>query len=262
MKLLIRFEDTYGLYDIYCALNAMQCENINNISKILKINDDLYIQFGLNISKCYALSDTDIKHIKAYGITDILFVSDVDNMSGDKTQPMTEDSISGLIKGINEQLRTKQLSYINIKFMLSIYSAETVMLYQYVSNKWLNLDTTKYIHAVNTNALHLVILTACVGLKNPRDAKRMRNFIDKDTLKTKLETHNMKCIDFNDKCIRWLLGEDTYFTEDEAKQLVREAHTYHKNNVDKPKKLIVNNIVIDMGDKIFDICKQLGVLYR
>ena len=51
MKSLIRFEDTYGMTDIFCASRGIDYYDTNLIRKIHKIDDETYISFGFgNVS--------------------------------------------------------------------------------------------------------------------------------------------------------------------------------------------------------------------
>ena len=52
MKSLIRFEDTYGMTDIFCASRGIDYYDTNLIRKIHKIDDETYISFGFGNVSC------------------------------------------------------------------------------------------------------------------------------------------------------------------------------------------------------------------
>ncbi|MCM1143980.1 MAG: hypothetical protein NC318_10170 [Blautia sp.] len=68
MKSLIRFEDTYGMTDIFCAIHELKYMDIDNTAMMMnEIMPGLFVDFGLG-SRWGIISDAEAYAIMERGI--------------------------------------------------------------------------------------------------------------------------------------------------------------------------------------------------
>jgi hypothetical protein len=119
------------------------------------------------------------------------------------------------------------------------YAAETILLYQYLSSNSLNLEVESLIHCDDTNHFHLLLLTALCNYKNYREAKVVRNFIDKERLVDKIQ----KSLAGNDRnvnkdLLEWVchncsMNDFNFDRQLTLKLLQRAAELFYSNLGDK-----------------------------
>jgi len=176
LKSLIRFEDTYGLTDIFCARNDIDYIDISLISqKLIELKPGLFIDFGLGAG--WGKFSTDEAYaIMERGIERIIFVYDMDNLDGDKEFILQKEQLTQKINDIENIFNG--IGYnVEICFIPVVYAAETLMLYQYLDDKY-GIRITNVVSSVNTNYLHLCLLSYLIKEVNVKHAKRVRNFLD------------------------------------------------------------------------------------
>ena len=201
MKSLIRFEDTYGLTDIFCARNDLDYIDISLISeKLIEMTPDLFVDFGLG-SGWGSFSADEAYAIMEIGIERIIFVYDMDNLDGDKAfiiqkAQLTQkiDDIERIFKGIGYN--------VEICFIPVVYAAETLMLYQYLDEKY-GIRISHIVSSVNTNYVHLCLLAYLIKEVNIKRAKRVRNFLEIDKLVEAFENKYHK--DINNMIKSWII---------------------------------------------------------
>ena len=287
MRSLIRFEDTYGLCDIYCASRYINYIDIKETGHITKVSDTEFIQSGLGICNCFKLSTSDLMTIKSLNIDNIIFVFDTDSMSGNKSKVMSTEEMSNNIRYVKKSLRGLNISYqfitvayaaetimlyqnlsdnwlnISYQFITVAYAAETIMLYQNLSDNWLHLNFEDYVHRINTDALHLVMLAASNKLDDIKKAKRVRNFINWEVLRNKLSKHSQLCRDDNYMCIQWLLDNiQSLCSEKQIIKLVNDIGIKFSTEMPVDKQLIIRDEVVSTKNRVFDTCKQFDIVYR
>lgn len=156
MKSLIRFEDTYGLTDIFCAQHKIPYLDISKKQqRMIQVTSELFVDFGL-ASGWTSISNNEAYALMERGIERVIFVYDMDNLKGDKTKILSRESLSSVIK--NNRLLFENLAYsIELYYVPVVYAAETIMLYQYLDEKY-DISVTSLVNSINTNAQHLYLL--------------------------------------------------------------------------------------------------------
>lgn len=176
MKSLIRFEDTYGLCDIYCKIKGIPYENIENAGKILSITDEQFIEFGLG-ARCFKLNNDEIDTIILYDIHELYIVYDLDNEKGNKTKILSEERIIKSYNKIKEEIEKIKAGYeLNIMYIPVTWAAETILLYQYIITG--DTDIENIISTVDTNNLHLYLIGYFSNSRGLKSAKQVRNYLD------------------------------------------------------------------------------------
>lgn len=182
MKSLIRFEDTYGLCDIYCKIKGIPYENIENAGKILSITDKQFIEFGLG-ARCFKLNNDEIDTIIFYDIHELYIVYDLDNEKGNKTKILSEERIIKSYNKIKEEIEKIKAGYeLNIMYIPVTWAAETILLYQYIINGDAEDDEEdaieNHISTVDTNNLHLYLIGYFSNSRGLKSAKQVRSYLD------------------------------------------------------------------------------------
>lgn len=176
MKSLIRFEDTYGLCDIYYKINDIPYENIENAGKIISITDEQFIEFGLG-ARCFKLSNDEIDTIISNDIHELYIVYDLDNEKGNKTKILSEERINKSYNKIKEEIEKIKVGYeLSIKYIPVTWAAETILLYQYLPTG--DTDIENIISTVDTNNLHLYLIGYFSHSRGLKSAKQVRNYLD------------------------------------------------------------------------------------
>lgn len=178
MKCLIRFEDKYGMYDIYCMLNGLIPYKDEGVHVV---NESLVLQNGLSIYGIFNVDRKLKKVLKDNGIEKIVFIFDVDNISGDKSRLITSGQLQRKIQEVREKLREYNLELI---FLPVVYAAETIALYAYTKTDYVLPE--KVVLPENTNEFQLSIL-AYLSKRSLRDAKKFREYLNIHKLKEGLD---------------------------------------------------------------------------
>lgn len=132
MKYLIRFEDTYGLCDIFCAVRGINYLELNKCASIQMIDSNTYINFGLGIQSCLSFNKSEVAEISRLKIDQILVVLDVDDLSGNKNQLLQDYDFEFQFNRTKKKFVSAGCGNVQIKFILAAYAAETLELYQYI----------------------------------------------------------------------------------------------------------------------------------
>lgn len=206
MRLLIRFEDTYGMYSIFSKIRNLRLDN-PTARDYLRVGDDLYVQYGLSCTKSLDINLPTAFDIAERGIDKIIIIFDLDNENGDKSKLMSKEYITRAV--INSERSFISLGYtIDIRFMPVVYSAETIALYQYLTDKGKYLDVESLVHVVNTNEFQLLLLNL-LNIQNKDFSKTnvFEKYLDCNTLLYKIKA-NLESgrLNINKELLLWLLS--------------------------------------------------------
>lgn len=234
MKSLIRFEDTYGMADIFCSANGI----VHNFeqNKFYKVNDNLFIEVGKGITNCIGVTDAYLQDLICEGVDRILFIFDVDNEEGDKNKLLSLNYIRIKTQKVKQKFIREGYN-IKLEFLPVVYSAETIMLYQFIQDSNPETDVEGIVHKTNTNDFQLLLLAKILGLENTDKAKHFSNYLDFNKLKSKI-TKNMEVREsINKKLFEWILNdcnpETEHYTMHEVIKFVEQVHKlfeYHMKN--------------------------------
>lgn len=267
MKSLIRFEDTYGLADIFYASHKYDYIDINNPIKLIEIEGNTFVEVGRTITGCFLFSEDEIVNLIILGIERVVFVFDLDNPNGIKTEIMNYAFIRKLIDNAKEQFINYGYN-IEFQFIPIVYSAETLLLYQHISNRFKETNIESLVHDEDTNKFHLILLAILNKLKRYNHAKRVREFLDIDRLKEKIQLSlSMNINNVNKHTLEWILGgckiEDNHYDIKEVEDIINEATSIFMENRDKAVDLYIRNKLIntnisfkDLLDILNDNCKN------
>ena len=178
MKSLIKFEDTYGLCDIYCALINIEYLDITKLEdkNFINIDKDTFISIGAG-SSWYKTSKEDARKIIGNNIDTVIIVYDLDNEDGIKTKILSDSKIKSSYSNLTTRIHQLNKNYnINIKYIPVTWAAETILLYQYLSTGDTSLENI--ISTVDTNMLHLHLLGYLAEIKGLHRVKKIRNYLD------------------------------------------------------------------------------------
>lgn len=114
------------------------------------------------------------------GIERIILVYDMDDLDGDKAIILKEKDLKSKINNLEQIF--KRIGYnVEICYIPVVYAAETLMLYQYLGEKY-GIRIYNLVSSVNTWELHLCLLAYLVNEWNTKRAKKIRNFLEIDKL--------------------------------------------------------------------------------
>ncbi|MGN0375750.1 MAG: hypothetical protein ACI4EN_09660 [Butyrivibrio sp.] len=222
MKSLIRFEDTYGLADIFCARRNIPYIDISKVHlRMIEIDENTFIDFGLGAGWGIITTD-EIYSIIERGIERIVFVYDMDNESGDKTKIISNTALANKLNNIKELFRKNGFE-IDICCIPVVYAAETIMLHQYISESGEYI--TGLVNLIDTNIFHLCLLSYFANTGNLKAAKKVRDFLDINSLIHKIK--NTDIDDINKELKAWIVDGCSH----ETKILSIEEALMHRENV-------------------------------
>lgn len=213
MKLLIRFEDTYGMADIFCASRKTAYTNPKETNTLLEISDQLFIE------------------------------------NGKKDKILSDDYIRSVIKDGRE--RFEKIGYnIEFRFLPVVYDAETIMLYQYISDAVFDAEPERLVHNVDTNLFHLILLSILSSTSNYKKAKLFRNFIDINILSENIRRQlRIRRDRINRHLLNWVLNQCSEYSEflsiDETLSLLEEAGGMFERYRSNSKTIRLQGQIID-----------------
>lgn len=202
MSLLIRFEDTYGMYDLFSIIRHMPF--LENDNRVVKVSDDLYIQHGASSPGCLYFKGRSLDKIKEMGVDTILFVFDIDNECG-KSYDIW--SYYDLKKLTDKLIILSRDSGVKFYFLPVVYCAETVLLYNYVDSECVgSLFVEDLVSTHDINNFYKYLIAMLEGFKSTRKVKVFREYVDVDSLIKVLR----RVVTFegylpNRKCFNWLV---------------------------------------------------------
>lgn len=242
MKLLIRFEDTYGMTDIFKATHNLT-QDINS-NALTRITDNLYLTAGMGIHNCMQLDKDYIDSLEKEGITKILFVFDVDNPSGDKFKVLSKEDILQQLTITQKYLNNLHYQ-VEFVFMPVVYSAETIMLYQFISDSNPETDVESLVHNRNTNKFQLSLLARLLGVDKLNKAKKVRNYLDISKLKSKIRKNLEYRNTINKRLLEWILKDcnlnTKFYSEEELFEFVENAQKLLDFYLTKPTEFKIGD---------------------
>lgn len=171
MSLLIRFEDTYGMCDIFLSSRHLPFLSHADRGKIIRIMDNVYIQYGLSSPNCMILQERELISFRKLGVTSVLFVFDIDNGEGRNYDVWSYNSLKELVDGLSNSLNSNGIKFY---FLPTIYCAETVLLYNYIDSDCIGtLFAEDLVSTHDINKFYKYLIAMLEGI---RSTKKGKNF--------------------------------------------------------------------------------------
>lgn len=247
MPSLIRFEDTYGMTDIFLGISGRPYSIVDPGKHELKaLDSDLYINYGLG-SRWFILTSADITILRKLGITDIYFIFDLDSPAGHNDEILSIPQLEVQLLQIRQSFEKADFSA-NLYFMPVVYAAETIALLQYVRECTGSL--TNLVHGSNTKKLHLQLLSAFARCVRDSDAKKFHDFLDAESLVEGV-AFNLQDNDLNVKLRRWIsasceLDPEYFYNED-------DLILHHKQICANYTERLKDALKLQIGDQMLDL---------
>lgn len=188
MNSLIRFEDKYGMADIWHLINGIIPEYVKNIkednkekntednnirNQFNKINDNTFTQLALTTGGVFLTSEDEIAFIKKNHIEQIILVYDLDTLDNKSKLDLDNSVFKGYLNRLKSRLE-KNIDYnIEIKLAPTVWSAETFALYILACDRAFDenspfaanmkqIDAAELIHDKNTPAFQGEIINGYI----------------------------------------------------------------------------------------------------
>lgn len=204
LKYLIRFEDTYGIADLYCFSACENFFDIKDAKKLISINDTTSIIFGLSNAGCLCIKRKELYIIEKFKPEYVITVMDLDKDNNDGTGILplktAKINLSETERKIKEISPNSKLRYIP-----TIYASETIMLYQYLKKPDKDFCIEEIVHCNNTWLFHSVIIAIFAHLEKLSDAKKVRNYLEIDKLLKEFQNTLKHYHTENKEIIRFIL---------------------------------------------------------
>lgn len=249
MAVVIRFEDRYGMADIAVRAGTFKrcrCYLDSKVGdkEVLCVDSNTYVQVGKNTGVMFILSEQEAEEFKKRSIAEIVFVIDLDNRSGNKKKILEVSEFKDAVCIFRGYMHKYNLN-LNLHFVPVMYAAETVYLYLLYNCK---RNPCEIVSAFNTNKVHGALVAAILGRKKIKDAKCIREQLDKLDVTTLLQKELSKNRYGNTKTLNWLLESGDLlkytFTEEEMIKYLEDAnHFFEEQKVQGP------NIIRALGDQ-------------
>lgn len=223
MKILIVFEDQYGIADIFSRVNGIK---VDVVKDPVKINDELYVSVGNGNAPCLGLSEDLLSSVG--NIDTVISVFDIDKLGqARQNKVMLPNEFCVKVRQASRRLGDTMHLYMPI-----VYNAETVMLHQYLRYNG-KIDIVDIVHPEDTYKLHLNLLQELIMEDSKKDrvnVKRVREYLDFERLLRGFKA-STSSVDRYFK--RWLLSSfdldlDYFVTAEEVIGILDEA----QNNID------------------------------
>lgn len=190
--------------DIFCKARGIPY--IDSIKDMLQVSADCFISNGHGIIGCLSISNDEAFEIISRGIDEIIFVFDVDNEKGLKDRTLSINYFEERIEKSKQQFMERMGYSIDFKFVIPVYSAETIMLYQYINNDC-SAEVESYVSIYDTNKLHLVTLSILNKFNRSNQAKKIRDYLKLEILVRNAEA-NLKFREdsINTEVLNWIIS--------------------------------------------------------
>lgn len=208
MSVLIRFEDRYGMAELYRFLVFKgQYEDRYNF----KYNEaeDIYVEYGLNSSNVLLLPKGSIRQYENLGIDTVIFVFDMDS-DKNNSELLSVSNVQAAIER-NRRLLSEAGHSIRYLYVPVVYSAETIALYQFYDG----IDSlSNLVNKNNTKLLHTNLLKVVTKIERTKELKKYE-FVDYFKLREKLvEFYGMD--EYNISSFGLLLQKHDIFLDEEG----------------------------------------------
>lgn len=128
MNSLIRFEDKYGMADIWYLINDKELEK-SVINQFNKVDDNTFTQLALTTGGVFLLNEYEIAFIKKNHIEQIILVYDLDTLNNKSQLDISNNAFKNYLDTLKSSIE-KNIDYnIEIKLAPTVWSAETFALY-------------------------------------------------------------------------------------------------------------------------------------
>lgn len=235
MNYLLRFEDTYGMYDLYRALHNIGESNIiikNDIS--YNRHKNLVMESGLGSNGCFKLKADGRQLLVDENIGTIVIIVDLDadNNNGSCTlDPKSAlnkcSKFTSLVNSVNQNIK--------IRYVPTVFAAETVMLYQYLTRDADKFVIEDIVHPVNTWKFHIIMVAMLAGFDKIMDAKKIRNYCAPSIIrKAFIESYKLN-LTRNKPVIDFMLNRSPGLTEIEFLNFLTDE--YNNFSIRKANKI-------------------------
>lgn len=243
MNQLIRFEDDYGASDIVCIAQELGLYDLStNKLTHSTLKENIFMQSGLSIGAVFDISDIVISEILKYRIDEVIFVFDMDSISGKGI--LTESELRYKVNNIQERIKHVN---VQVKYAPVVWTAETLALYIKLDSIFEDCDIiekcadiTHIIHSKNTAKLHGALLKKLINF-NTNDTikvKHARKFIgDKSNIHRKIkEVLNNYKDSINQDVLKWIISGDTKHLFDSKDVINHQIDVIQLHNKYMPKE--------------------------
>lgn len=253
MKYLVRFEDTYGVSDIFCSKYKGAYFDISERRTLQYVTDNLSIIFGISNTDCLNIKGAELSIIHDTQPEYVIIVLDLDKENNDGSGIISEETLRTNLFKTEEKIRkvapTSKVLYIPV-----VYSCETVMLYQYLVryNKLFCVETL--VHKVNTWQFHAIMLAILAHCEKVRDVKSVRNYLDLHRLITSFETTIDGCPTENREVMDLILDIDgAGITLERLIEKVRHVQVIFNKFKQEPIPFDLCGVLVNSNDNLYSI---------
>lgn len=177
----MRFEDTYGMADVFSAVMGIPYFSIAEIKKLIKVNDDIFMIFGLSNTDCLSVKRGELNIIDQYKPENIITIMDLDKENNDGTGILSYDTVKINLRESERKMKMMSPNS-KISYIPTVYASETIMLYQYLMRTENDFCIEEIVHPKNTWIFHAVIIAIMANLEKLSDVKKVRNYLTIDRL--------------------------------------------------------------------------------
>lgn len=255
MNIYIRFEDTYGVADVFKICRGL---DLDMGTEPHRVSENLHIRTGVTVYSIFKLQEsTDIEYIRDNNIDVVLNVHDLDNVSGSLDELLTFEQVRDDIEDTELDLRHRGLNVV-VKFVPVIYLAETLALYFLYE---CILDPVQVTHAVNIKRLHFLLADRAITrfrliniLKDMKyKVKRVRDYAVQlpvvPCLKTEFDKSRGNTIVLSLLFESFAEVVNVALTSVELEQFLKSINDFYKvQRWQSPKALKVGGEVLEIAD--------------
>lgn len=251
----MRFEDTYGLCDLFCAIRGLEFLRDTSQVSPVQVSESVYVVNGLGNRGCFSASAYYVAAIESIHPDLILTVFDLD--SGVNHREIMSSSTFASRASRFESGVKKYLPDVKFEYIPTVYAAETIMLYQFMRDLKLTGAIEELVHNSNTWSFQALILAIFNRCDKVADAKVMRNYINTGVLLDNMRMCINTCLTLNGPILRFLLGSDfSGLTLNQTVIFLDTMLSVFKYYLDKPIRLTVDGVELDTNTAPYSMRDQ------
>lgn len=199
MRVLIIFEDTYGVADIFKKFHSIT--EVTKPRELFRVNEDVAIVCGMGQRDTISIASEYCSNlILESGAEVVISVFDLDNLSGDNSKILQIDEF--------RRVRKRTPENVSQKFIPVCYAAETLMLMQFILEKEKD-EILRLVCKENTKRFQKNLLKVLLKRKfsdRVLNVKKVADYLSIQELKESI-TNSIMWDSVNHELHRWIFDD-------------------------------------------------------
>lgn len=187
LKYYIRFEDKYGVADVFLMKHNQLSGNVNERVVFSEGTDQFLGRTGLTSLSVYSLRMDELSDLEEFKPDKVICIGDIDGNNGIDIIDIKD--VETLCSKF--ELRVKDIvPECKVEYVTTVYAAETLLLYKYVQRFDGLLNLESIVFREYTIRAHEMLAAIMSGVTSYRDIKKFRQLVTPEDIICGLELVN------------------------------------------------------------------------